>query len=44
MLLEPLRAVVAAKGMPEPTAVARIVQAELGNDAGLIGAASLVWR
>lgn len=43
-VLEPMRATVRAKAMPGPADVVRIVAAELGNDAGLIGAASLVWR
>lgn len=43
-IFEPMRQVVAAKCMPGPASVVRIVAAELGNDAGLIGAASLVWR
>jgi glucokinase len=43
-LLEPMRAVVREKAMPGPAEVVRIVAAELGNDAGLVGAASLVWR
>lgn len=44
LILEPLREVVASRAMPGPAGVVRIVAAELGNDAGLIGAASLVWR
>jgi glucokinase len=44
MLLEPLRTAILEKGMPGPAAVAKVVAAELGNNAGLIGAASLVWR
>ncbi len=43
-LLEPAREVVRTKAMPGPADVCKIVPAELGNDAGLIGAASLVWR
>lgn len=43
-VLEPVRQVIAAKAMPGPAEVVRVVPAELGNDAGLIGAASLVWR
>lgn len=43
-VLEPLRQVVRRKAMEGPGTVVRIVSAELGNDAGLIGAASLVWR
>jgi glucokinase len=43
-LLEPAREVVRATAMPGPASVCRVVPAELGNDAGLIGAASLVWR
>ncbi|HYF77190.1 MAG TPA: ROK family protein, partial [Symbiobacteriaceae bacterium] len=43
-VLEPMRQAIAAKAMPGPCDVVRIVAAELGNDAGLIGAASLVWR
>ena len=30
--------------MPGPAGVVRVVQAALGNDAGLIGAATLAWR
>lgn len=44
MLLAPMREQVRAKAMPGPGAVVRLVAASLGNDAGLIGAASLVWR
>jgi glucokinase len=44
LLLTPIRAIVQAKAMPGPAQVVKIVVAELGNDAGLIGAASLVWR
>ena len=43
-VLEPMRRVLKAKGMPGVADVCRIVPAELGNDAGIIGAASLVWR
>ncbi|HLN64840.1 MAG TPA: ROK family protein [Symbiobacteriaceae bacterium] len=43
-LLEPAREVVRTKAMPGPADVCKIIPAELGNDAGLIGAASLVWR
>ena len=44
LLLEPLRTVVGSRAMPGPAGAVRIIAAELGNDAGLIGAASLVWR
>lgn len=44
LLLEPVRRAVSRRAMPGPASVARIVPALLGNDAGLIGAASLVWR
>lgn len=44
LLLEPLRATVERRSMPGPASVVRVVAAQLGNDAGLIGAASLVWR
>jgi glucokinase len=43
-IFEPMRKVVAELAMPGPGSAVRIVPAELGNDAGLIGAASLVWR
>jgi glucokinase len=43
-VLEPAREAIRAKAMPGPADVVRVVAAELGNDAGLIGAASLVWR
>jgi glucokinase len=44
LLLEPIRRVVNERAMPGPAAACQILQASLGNDAGLIGAASLVWR
>lgn len=43
-LLEPIRQVISRRAMPGPSGVVKVVQATLGNDAGLIGAASLVWR
>lgn len=43
-VLEPVRQVIRSKAMPGPAELVRVVPAELGNDAGLIGAASLVWR
>lgn len=43
-LLEPMRRVIHENAMPGPVAVSQVVTAQLGNDAGLIGAASLVWR
>lgn len=43
-LLEPIRQVIARRAMPGPREVVKVVAATLGNDAGLIGAASLVWR
>lgn len=43
-LLEPMRRVIAEQAMPGPAGVVRVVQAALGNDAGLIGAATSVWR
>ncbi|MFZ5827573.1 MAG: ROK family protein [Bacillota bacterium] len=43
-LLEPMRQVIARRAMPGPSETAKVVAATLGNDAGLIGAASLVWR
>jgi len=43
-LLEPMRRVISERAMPGPASVVRVVAATLGNDAGLIGAASLVWR
>lgn len=44
LLLEPMRESIRQKAMPGPGSVVRVVGAQLGNDAGLIGAASLVWR
>ncbi len=43
-LLEPMRRVINERAMPGPASVVQVVAATLGNDAGLIGAASLVWR
>lgn len=43
-VLEPMRQVIGRKAMPGPSKVVKVVSATLGNDAGLIGAASLVWR
>lgn len=43
-LLEPMRQVIATRAMLGPSKVVKVVPATLGNDAGLIGAASLVWR
>ncbi|MFZ5815722.1 MAG: ROK family protein [Bacillota bacterium] len=43
-LLEPMRETILRMAMPGPAQVVRVVAATLGNDAGLIGAASLVWR
>jgi glucokinase len=44
LLLEPVRQVIQSHAMADPVAVCRVLQATLGNDAGLLGAASLVWR
>jgi glucokinase len=44
LLLEPLRAALKTRSMPEPAEAVRVVRASLGNDAGLIGAAALVLR
>lgn len=43
-ILEPMRQVIARRAMPGPSDIVKVVAATLGNDAGLIGAASLVWR
>lgn len=43
-LLAPLRQEVLQRAMQGPAQAAQIVQAALGNEAGIIGAASLVWR
>lgn len=43
-VLDPIRQVIARRAMPGPREVVKVVAATLGNDAGLIGAASLVWR
>lgn len=43
-VLEPMRQVIATRAMPGPSDMVKVVAATLGNDAGLIGAASLVWR
>ncbi len=42
ILLSPIRQVMAEVGMPQYVADVRIALAELGNDAGMIGAASLL--
>ena len=44
LLLEPMRRAIAAQALPGPADIVRVVRATLGNDAGLIGAATLVWR
>jgi len=44
LLLAPARRVVAARAQMVPAAGARIVPAELGDDAGMVGAAVLVMR
>ncbi len=44
LLLEPMRGALLAKAMPGPVDKVKVVGAQLGNDAGLIGAASLAWR
>lgn len=44
LILEPLRVVVRERAMPGPESVVSVIPAALGNDAGLVGAASLVWR
>lgn len=44
LLLEPLRAVIKTKSLPDPAEYVRVLTATLGNDAGLIGAAALVLR
>lgn len=43
-LLEPMRQVIRTRALSGPADVVQVVAATLGNDAGLIGAASLVWR
>ncbi|UCH33033.1 MAG: ROK family protein [Armatimonadota bacterium] len=44
VLLAPARRVVAARAMMVPASSARIVPAELGDDAGIVGASVLVMR
>lgn len=44
LLLEPLRAALKTKALPDPAAYVRVLTATLGNDAGLIGAAALALR
>lgn len=44
LTLGPMREAIRRMAMPGPASVVRVVQARLGNDAGLIGAASLLWR
>jgi len=44
LLLAPARRVVAARALMVPASTARIVPAELGDDAGIVGAAVLVMR
>jgi len=43
-LLEPMRRAISEHAMSGPASIVKVVQASLGNDAGLIGAATLVWR
>ena len=44
LLLSPIRRAVAEIGMPQYVAGVRVALAEIGNDAGIIGAASLLLR
>lgn len=44
LLLEPLRAVIKTRALPDPAEYVKVRTATLGNDAGLIGAAGLVLR
>lgn len=44
LLLEPLRAEVDRRSLAGPARQVELVTARLGNEAGLVGAATLVWR
>lgn len=44
LLLEPLRAVLKTRALPDPAEFVKVMTATLGNDAGLIGAAALLLR
>lgn len=44
LLLDPVRAEVARRALGGPAGQVEIVAARLGNEAGLVGAASLLWR
>ncbi len=44
LLLDPIRAEVACRALGGPARQVDIVGARLGNEAGLVGAATLIWR
>jgi glucokinase len=44
LLLDPVRRIVAEYALPSNARLARIVPADLGSEAGAIGAAALVWH
>ena len=44
LLFEPIRAEVSKRAMDIPAQTMRIVKAQLGNDAGLVGAAMLAFQ
>ena len=43
MLLEPARAEVQRRALPPSRDIVRIVAAEFGHEAGMVGAAALAW-